>query len=362
MADAPDPELLGRFLAGEATESEAAQIRRFFMSRPSAARALDTYLGRLDGSDAPSEVPDHAQSWATLASRMRSDDARVTSAAVASAATPIPVRAIRHDARFARLAPDRRPWWRTAGAATAAAALVAAVALQVAVRDHASPPPAPRVYATAAAQRADLLLTDGTRVVLAPASRLRVSTDFGNERRDLYLEGQAFFDVAHDSQRPFTVYAGNASAHDIGTAFSVRSYAEDGAVQIVVREGVVAMSGVGPLVAGDVGRLTADGKTSVRHGADVGSMLGWLDGHLAFEDAPLSRVLADIRRWHQVDVQLGDSTLGSLPFTGAIGELPTSQALELVSRTLGLRLSRENNRYILNARAGRTPRGHDARR
>lgn len=358
--DPPDPEILGRYLAGEATESEAAQIRRWFMTRPAASRALDLFLARLDDADAQPEPQGHAQSWNAVASRIRAETPHAHDGGDTSAMRPIPVRSIRHDARFARMsAVEHRPWWRTAGAATAAAALVAGVALQVVVREHKPAPAAPRVYETTAAQRADLLLTDGTHVVLAPASRLRVATDFGNERRDLYLDGEAFFDVAHDSQRPFTVYAGNASAHDIGTAFSVRSYAEDEAVQIVVREGVVAMSGVGPLAAGDVGRLTKDGKTSVRHGADVSSMLGWLDGRLDFEDAPLARVLDDIRRWHRVDVELRDSTLGALPFTGSIGGLPTSQALELVSRTLGLRLTRENDRYTLNAMAGRTPRGHD---
>jgi ferric-dicitrate binding protein FerR (iron transport regulator) len=358
--DPPDPEILGRYLAGEATESEAALVRRWFMARPAASRALDVFLARLDDADAQPEPPDHAQSWNALAARIRAESPRAPGVADTSAARPIPVRSIRHDARFARLASvENRPWWRSAGAATAAVALIAAGAFQMAVRAHPPAPAAPRVYETTAAQRADLGLTDGTHVVLAPASRLRVATDFGNERRDLYLDGEAFFDVAHDSHRPFTVYAGNASAHDIGTAFSVRSYAEDGAVQIVVREGVVAMSGVGPLAAGDVGRLTKDGKTSVRHGADVSSMLGWLDGRLDFEDAPLARVLDDVRRWHHVDVELRDSTLGSLPFTGSIGGLPTSQALELVSRTLGLRLTRENDRYTLDATAGRTPRRHD---
>jgi transmembrane sensor len=206
------------------------------------------------------------------------------------------------------------------------------------------------------AQRAELHLTDGTRVVLAPGSRLRVATDFGNERRDLYLEGEAFFEVAHDEQRPFTVYAGNASAHDIGTAFSVRSYAEDRAVQIAVREGIVAMSGVGPLSAGDVGLLTSDGETSVRHGIEADPMFGWIEGRLSFVDAPLSRVLDDVRRWHHVDIELRDSTLATLPFTGSIGDMPTSSALDLVARTLGLRVTNNDNRYVLNSNPGRTPR------
>jgi transmembrane sensor len=230
------------------------------------------------------------------------------------------------------------------------------IALKATRSGPASPAPVSRTYTTVRAQRAELRLTDGTRVVLAPGSKLRIATDFGTERRDIYLDGEAFFEVVHDELRPFTVYAGNASAHDIGTAFSVRSYAEDRSVQIVVREGVVAMSGVGPLAAGDVGLLSNDGMTSVRHGVDVEGMFGWLEGKLAFEDAPLARVADDLRRWHGIDIEIRDSALATLPFTGAINDLSPSSALDLVAATLGLRVMRDGERFVLTARPGRTPR------
>ena len=307
-------------------------------------------------------MPDHAQSWAELSARLRADAStprRVSNPRVAAVDDKDGT-----SHRHFVLPPStiRQPWWKTVPAAIAVVALIAIGGLKMVTTKAPVVAPAPRTYETAFAQRAELRLTDGTRVVLAPGSRLRVATDFGNERRDLYLEGEAFFDVAHDELRPFTVYAGNASAHDVGTAFSVRSYAEDRAVQIVVREGRVVMSGVGPLSAGDVGRLTSDGATSVRHGADVESAFGWLDGRLVFEDAPLGRVLDDLRRWHHVDVELRDSSLATLPFTGAIGGLGTKSALELVARTLGLRLSNNDNHYILASNPGRTPRTKPAAR
>src|SRR5256885_1096045 len=59
-------------------------------------------------------------------------------------------------------------------------------------------------YVTAVRERSELRLPDGTRVRLAPASKLRVATDFGVERRDVYLDGEAYFEVVHDEMRPFT--------------------------------------------------------------------------------------------------------------------------------------------------------------
>jgi transmembrane sensor len=198
-------------------------------------------------------------------------------------------------------------------------------------------------------------------VRIAPASRLRVAADFGGERRDVYLEGEAYFDVVHDTLRPFTVYAGNASAHDLGTGFSVRSYAEEGAVQVIVREGVVALSGVGRLAAGDVGRLTNEGRASVRRNVDVDAMLGWLDGRLSYKDTPVGQVLHDLRRWYRVDAQLADTALGTLPFTGTLAGLRPAAAIDLVAATLGLRVRRRREHVLLHAITGQTPRDRHRR-
>jgi ferric-dicitrate binding protein FerR (iron transport regulator) len=221
---------------------------------------------------------------------------------------------------------------------------------------HAAPvAPARRTYATFSGERAEIRLSDGTGVRLAPASRLSVSTDYGTDRRDVYLDGEAYFDVVHDERKPFTVFAGNASARDIGTAFAVRSYPEDGAVQVVVRSGEVALSGLGRLGAGDLGRLSADGRASIRHGVNVERMLDWLDGSLSFADAPLGRVLADMHRWYDVDVTLADSTLASLPFTGTLTDVTPTAAVELVAATLGLDVRRAGARTTLAARRAPQP-------
>jgi transmembrane sensor len=206
-----------------------------------------------------------------------------------------------------------------------------------------------RTYATLSGERAELRLADGTRVRLAPGSKLSISADYGTERRNVYLDGQAYFDVLHDAQKPFSVFVGNAIARDLGTTFAVRSYPEDGAVQVVVRSGQVALTGVGKLGAGDLGRLAANGRSSIRHGVNVTRMLGWLDGSLSFVDAPLGRVLQDMHRWYDVDVTLGDSSLASLPFTGTLADVSPNAAVDLVAATVGLTVRRSGTRTTLFA-------------
>lgn len=352
---APTPEQLDRYLAGESSPGERAVVRRYLDEHPELARTLHSYVRGLDAEASRPQPPDAAASFAALKRRIAEEeqvDAGPDGEVRRSARAPA--------TRVAIPPAASRRWGRAVRTgALVAAAVVATVFYE---RSQHRPAPRPRIYTTADGQRADVHLMDGTRVRIAPGSRLRVASDFGRERRDVYLDGEAYFEVAHDARRPFTVYAGNASARDLGTAFAVRAFPEDGAVQVAVRAGVVALSGVGRLAAGDVGRLGADGRASVEHGVDVDEVLAWTTGRLDFSDAPLRRVLADVHRWYGVDVGLSDTAFAELPFTGTLSDLTPSDAVALVAATLGMRVERDGERFVLHPIPGRTPRPRAASR
>src|SRR2546422_5475331 len=80
-------------------------------------------------------------------------------------------------------------------------------------------------------------LQDGTQVTIAPKSRVRYTADFGRAHRDLYLDGEAYFQVAPDSQRPLRVHTPRSVTEDLGTAFVVRAYGDQNATEVVVIEG-----------------------------------------------------------------------------------------------------------------------------
>jgi transmembrane sensor len=352
-----EPELLDRYLAGECTEQEAATVRRHLMARPNVAGALSAYLQQLDGEGDRPAVPDASLSWDTMRRRALEPSSMLAtpmrSAPPASTAPPS-----RH--LMAMLQPHRMSPWRRAGVAAAVVACIAALAAGGVYRATRRPvdavaPRTDETFVTANRERAELRLSDGTRVHLAPASRLRVAASFGDTRRDVYLEGEGYFEVVHDTQRPFSVFARNAVARDLGTAFSVRSYSDDAAVRVVVRSGVVALSQVGKLGAGDVGRIGVNGATSLTRGVRVDSLLGWLEGRLVFRDAPLSAVLLELRRWHDVDVQLADSALRTLPFTGVLTDASFRTSIGVVAATLGLRVRRDGDRVTLARIGGLTP-------
>jgi transmembrane sensor len=204
-------------------------------------------------------------------------------------------------------------------------------------------------------------LPDGTRVALAPTSVLWYSATFGRAERDVHLEGEAHFAVAHDSSKRFTVFARNGVARDIGTEFTVRAYADDREVSIVVAEGRVAVGTGRPasietssviLGPGDAWRLARDGQAHVDR-ADVARATAWMRGVLAFDGAPLAEVRVELSRWFDVRLELADESLASRRLTGTVTSASVAEFLAAIGPALNVRYEIHGNRILLSP----VPRG-----
>lgn len=244
------------------------------------------------------------------------------------------------------------PRWR---AARVAAGLIVAAGIGLAVGVRARHVgPITRTYTTARGERSSLLLKDGSRVWLAPVSRLTVPGTFGETGRVVVLEGEAFFSVAHDQSMPFTVRAAEVQATDVGTSFDVRAYATDRAVHVAVSDGLVSLtvpssSRVRPVAlgGGDVATV-ADSQLSVVHRTDIVSALdAWTSGRLAFRDTPLRDVLPTLARWYDVDVRLGAPSLAGLTLTASFRDEPIDEVLLIVARSVGARIEHRGSTIIL---------------
>ena len=174
-------------------------------------------------------------------------------------------------------------------------------------------------YVTATAELRSFDLADGSRVHLAPASAVTVDIDDGGRVVRL-LEGQAYFEVTPDPDRPFRVTAGDMTTEVIGTAFDVRLGAL-GAV-VAVGEGQVAVDytaaaplAVQDLRAGDWVQVGWDG--SLRRGSappeEVGS---WREGQIVVRDRPLADAVDDLRRYYAGLIVVTDDALKARRLSG----------------------------------------------
>jgi transmembrane sensor len=174
-----------------------------------------------------------------------------------------------------------------------------------------------------AAQLEPATLPDGSSLLLSAKAAAEV--DFSDVTRHVVLrpDSEAFIKVHHDKARPFTVRAGALTVTAVGTAFDVRRDADS--VTVTVEEGtiVAAAAGLqGPMQwrvgAGYQVKYSEDWRTAVVSRVDTTSVLRWRDGELAYDDAPLEAVIADINRYSMVNVTVRDPKLLRLHFTGTV--------------------------------------------
>ncbi len=315
--------LLDRYLAGEASAAEAEAVRRWLVDDPEHRLLLEDLrlIKRVVADRAPESSADAA--WAKAVKTLE-------------------------------VAPQPRVSRRVLVGALAAAALVIAL---IGVGGVLRRTPQWREYATTAAQRLVVRLQDGTQVTIAPRSRVRYTTDYGTARRDLYLDGEAYFQVAPDSQRPLRVHTAASLTEDLGTAFVVRAYADQVATEVVVAEGRVALSRADTtavphspalvLEARDLGRLEPRGVAAVRRGVDVGRYLAWTRGVLAFDGTPLGDVVRTLGRWYNVEIRLADSALATRRLTATFQNESIDQVLKRIGLTVGLRVERAEGSVFL---------------
>ena len=328
-----DWERLARYVAGQCAPDEAGELERWIALDPERREAVRDMQAIWAKADVAPSGWDVHQAWRELSPKL---DLR----GPAEPAGPIPVRPGRP--RFVGA-------WGLRVAAALAILVGAGLAYRLVLPSRPRAPAAMREYVTARGQRAQFSLKDGTRVVLSVASRLRVPADYGRRERSVYLEGEGYFEVRHEPGRRFMVHTAHAVTEDLGTRFDVRSYEGDSVVQVMVAEGRVSVrreAGVPGVAGTEVGpgqlgvAITNDGVV-VRERVDVERYLAWTEGRLVFDNTPFGEVLPQLGRWYDLDLRLGDRSLGSLPLTATFKDQTTTQVLDLVAQALGLRLTRE---------------------
>ncbi len=149
-----------------------------------------------------------------------------------------------------------------------------------------------------------ILLPDGTKVWLNAASTLRYPVAFtGNERR-VTLNGEAYFEVAHNPQQPFYVDAGGSTIRVLGTHFNVYAYENEQQLKATLVEGAVNLSKDGQTVLLKPNQqATIDKSTGkiIRTEIDVWNALAWKNGYFRFEKASLEDIFTAISRWYDIE-------------------------------------------------------------
>jgi transmembrane sensor len=265
---------------------------------------------------------------------------------------PQPKAARMPSARSTRAFVDRGAKYAWAGALAAAFALVVVVLGGIIPNRGMTHDVSEREFVTQAGILQLIRLPDGSEVHMNGGTLLHVR--MSESARDLQLiRGEAFFTVAHDAARPFSVHVAQGRVVAVGTAFNVNALAA--VTEVSVSEGVVRLESD---VAGPPFRLAVGERAVIGDGGAVsrlprlpsGDAAGWRSGWLEVEDAPLAEVLEAINRATSKPVRLADPSLEYPRVTGRYNLRRPGDTLKALSRTLNLELVEDGSgQYAVRA-------------
>ncbi|KAF2391237.1 FecR family protein [Pseudomonas frederiksbergensis] len=190
-------------------------------------------------------------------------------------------------------------------------------------------------FSTALGERQHVALPDGSVIDLN--SRSRVQVRFEKNRRGIELtEGEAMFSVEHDTSRPFVVETGNGQVTVTGTRFDVRR--DPAQTRVAVEQGTVKVQGYGTdfinLTAGLGTQIDAQGKVAAAYAVNPQELTAWRSGKLVFNNASLAEVAAEVSRYREKPLTVGNDKVGNLRLTSVFKSDNTDALLKTLPSIL----------------------------
>lgn len=205
-------------------------------------------------------------------------------------------------------------------------------------------------YTTTAVEQRIITLPDGSVVRLNANSLLSFPEHLAGSGREVKLEGEAFFKVAKNPERPFRVHINDAVIRVLGTSFDVKGSSKDKSVWVAVEEGVVSLgrrkgaeAGVARLVHGQLGWLPADTDKVTVEQTNIENYLSWINGRLVFDKMPLKQVIRQLEHIYDIECRLKDSSLASLQLTAYSEKTSLEEVLKMIALSMEITYRKKGN-------------------
>jgi transmembrane sensor len=207
---------------------------------------------------------------------------------------------------------------------------------------------------TQRAEQKYLLLPDSTQVWLNVASSLEFPETFPTGgKREVYLEGEAFFDVKHAAESPFLIHTGHVTTKVLGTAFNIRAYSNQPDVIVSVKRGKVQVSKNDTLVAtltkGQEVTVTATVQQPEIQNTKESRVADWTAGQLSYTSRPFGDILHDLERNYNVSINLTAHDLEQEVVTTSFRrDIGVEEALDILCGLTNTQLKKEKGKYQIS--------------
>jgi hypothetical protein len=195
-----------------------------------------------------------------------------------------------------------------------------------------------------------LTLSDGTHVWLNAESSIRYPVHFTGKERKVEIQGQAYFQVAHDEQRPFRVWSANQEIQVLGTQFDLKAYQNDETITTTLVKGSVRISLKNnpqveeTLSPNEQCTFNKSDNSLVKRKIEALPYVSWRSGKLMFEREELGEIMKTLQRWYDFDVEFASQRARHIRFTGTLmryGDI--NEVLNKIAKTNEIKIHVKGN-------------------
>ncbi|WP_408030357.1 FecR family protein [Tenacibaculum xiamenense] len=184
-------------------------------------------------------------------------------------------------------------------------------------------------------QKFTLTLSDGTIVKLNSDSRIIYPKKFSGSTREIELEGEAFFDVAHNPDKPFIIKTGDLSTKVLGTSFNIQAYKESKNIEVTLATGKVALYNKNKLTSNltpseQASFSKTSGELNIKK-VDISKYIEWKEGVLRFENTSLAEASIKLEKWFGVQFKFENDQIKNCHFTGVFKNESLQNILDNIS-------------------------------
>lgn len=203
-------------------------------------------------------------------------------------------------------------------------------------------------------KRTSLILSDGTKLWLNSGSRVIFPVVFTKNKREIFIEGEAYLEVAHDPTKPFTVVTNKVQVKVLGTKFNISAYPEDPATSVVLVEGSIQTTidskkmtlKPNELLTCNIG----SGKTEIKE-TDVLPYISWKDGWIYCQQEKLESIAVKLSRYYNIKIEFSDQKSKEMTLTGKLDlKSDCSEIFNAISSTAPISFEMKKDEIIISSK------------
>lgn len=198
-------------------------------------------------------------------------------------------------------------------------------------------------------------LADGSIISLNKNSKLFYPETFKGSKREVVLEGEAFFTITSNKEKPFIIHVSNVDVKVVGTSFNVKEIKDSGLVEVFVKTGKVMLyaincndSDILVLEAGTKGIFNSISKKGRKIISTDENDIFWKTKSLVFNKTSISDVVAQLNKNYNVTINIIDNKILNCHLTAQFNEQSIDSILEVIATTLNLKITKSGSRYEIN--------------